>query len=160
MSIAPLIEEIGDVHSPAECPPRAVVAVVVERHGRIALFKRSQSVGHDRGRWHCITGYLESGASPEEQALVELREETGLTEDDLIEFRKGASLLLPDHAGNRWLVHSFTAVTPRRRLTINDEHDDFRWAAPSTVGRFSNRVEWLDQVLEAAKATPNHRTKS
>ena len=45
-------------------PPRAVVAVVVEWRGRIALFKRSQSVGHERGLWHCITGYLEPGVPP------------------------------------------------------------------------------------------------
>lgn len=160
MSTATLLPESGEVHPPAECPPRAVVAVIVERHGRIALFRRSQSVGHDRGRWHCITGYLESGASPEEQAFVELREETGLTENDLTDFRPGAPLLLTDHRGDPWLVHTFKAVTPRRRLAINDEHDDFRWAAPSKVRRFSNRVAWLDQVLEAAKAMPLYGTRS
>jgi 8-oxo-dGTP pyrophosphatase MutT (NUDIX family) len=159
MSIATLIPESGRVHSPADCPPRAVVAVIIERQGRIALFRRSQSVGHDRGRWHCITGYLESGVSPEEQAIVELREETGLTESDLTGFRQGAPLLLTDHRGHPWLVHTFTAVTPRRRLTLNDEHDDFRWAAPSKVSRFSNRVAWLDQVLEAAKTRPHHGTR-
>ncbi|MEN8585415.1 NUDIX domain-containing protein [Burkholderia sp. RS01] len=160
MSIPTLIREHREVHSPAECQPRAVVAVIVERHGRIALFRRSQSVGHDRGRWHCITGYLEPGASPEEQAFVELREETGLTEVDLTDFRSGTPLLLTDRSGDPWLVHTFTAVTPRRRLSINTEHDDFRWTAPSKVRRFSNRVVWLDQVLEAAQATPDHGTKS
>ncbi|MGO4470817.1 NUDIX domain-containing protein [Arthrobacter sp. 2RAF6] len=132
------------------CPPRAVVAVIVRWRNRIALFRRSQTVGYDRGRWHCITGYLEPGASPEDQACVELREETGLTQNDLIGFRQGAPLRLLDQEGNPWLVHTFTAVTERRRLTINDEHDGFRWAEPSRVKRFSNRVPWLDQVVEAA----------
>jgi 8-oxo-dGTP pyrophosphatase MutT (NUDIX family) len=132
------------------CPPRAVVAVIVRWRNRIALFRRSQTVGHDRGRWHCITGYLEPGVSPEEQACVELREETGLTGNDLIGFRQGAPLRLLDQGGNPWLVHTFTAVTDRPRLTLNDEHDGFRWALPSTVKRFSNRVPWLDQVVEAA----------
>jgi 8-oxo-dGTP pyrophosphatase MutT (NUDIX family) len=160
MSVSTLLPGSGEVHSPAEGGPRAVVAVIVQWRDRIALFKRSQTVGHDRGRWHCITGYLESGASPEEQAITELREETGLTKNDLIGFRPGAPLLLTDHDGNPWLVHTFTAVTPRRRLTINDEHDDFRWAASSKVRRISNRVAWLDQVLEAAKARPLPRTRS
>ncbi|WP_226758307.1 NUDIX domain-containing protein [Arthrobacter sp. SO3] len=102
-----------------------------------------------------MTGYLEAGASPEEQAFLELQEETGLAENDLIDFRHGEPLLLTDHGGNPWLVHTFTAVTARRKLTINDEHDNFRWAAPSKVRRFSNRVAWLDHVLEAAKATPS-----
>jgi 8-oxo-dGTP pyrophosphatase MutT (NUDIX family) len=161
MSISTLLPESGEVHAPAECPPRAVVAVIIEWRGRVALFRRSQSVGHDRGRWHCITGYLESGASPEEQAIAELIEETGLTENDLIDFRQGVPLRLTDHGGNPWLVHTFTAVTPRRRLSINDEHDTFRWTAPSKVRRYSNRVAWLDHVLEAAaKTRPDHGTRS
>jgi 8-oxo-dGTP pyrophosphatase MutT (NUDIX family) len=160
MGIATLLPESGEVRPPAECTPREVVAVIIEWRGRIALFRRSESVGHDPGRWHCITGYLESGASPEEQAFVELREETGLTRNDLIDFRQGAPLLLTDHEANPWLVHTFTAVTRCRRLTINDEHDAFRWAAPSKISRFSNRVAWLDQVLEAAEAGPSQGTRS
>lgn len=159
MSIAPLLRVGGVAHAPAECPPRTVVAVIVEWRGRIALFKRSQSVGHDRGLWHCITGYLEPGTTPEGQAFTELREETGLTENDLTDFRQGTPLLLPDKQGNPWLVHTFTAVTRRRRLTVNDEHDNFRWTAPSKIRRFSNRVTWLDQVLEAAPVPPDQHGK-
>lgn len=156
MSTATLLPEIEAVPIDRDCQPRTVVAVIVEWRGRIALFKRSQSVGHDQGRWHCITGYLEPGTTPEEQALTELREETGLSEYELIDFRRGAPLRLQDEWGNPWLVHTFTVVTPRRRLTINDEHDAFRWVAPTKISRFSNRVAWLDQVLEAipARATP------
>lgn len=107
--------------------------MIIEWRGRIALFKRSQSVGHDRGRWHCITGYLESGGTPEEQALAELREQTGLTENELTKFHQGAPFLLADHERNPWLVHTFTVVTPRRRLRINDENNAFPWAAPSRI---------------------------
>jgi ADP-ribose pyrophosphatase YjhB (NUDIX family) len=131
------------------CPPRAVVAVVVEWRGRIALFKRSQSVGHERGLWHCITGYLEPGVSPVQQALTELEEEAGLMLQDLAAFRAGEQLLISDNAGNPWLVHTYTAFSKRRRLTINDEHDAYRWTIPAKVSRFSNRVPWLDTVLHS-----------
>ncbi|MBT2549331.1 NUDIX domain-containing protein [Arthrobacter sp. ISL-65] len=104
-----------------------MVAVVVEWRGRIALFKRSQSVGHERGLWHCITGYLEPPVSPRQQALVELEEEVGLTPQDLAGFESGEPLLISDAGGNPWLVHTFTAVSKRRRLLINDEHDSYRW---------------------------------
>jgi hypothetical protein len=53
---------------------------------------------------------------------VELREETGLAEKDLTDFRQGVPLLLTDHEGNPWMVHTFTAVTARRRLTINERN--------------------------------------
>ncbi|WP_142060919.1 NUDIX domain-containing protein [Pseudarthrobacter sp. B4EP4b] len=137
----------------AACPPRAVVAVVIEWRGRIALFKRSQSVGHERGLWHCITGYLEPGVAPQEQALTELKEEAGLTLQDLAGFQAGEQLLIPDPAGIPWQVHTYTAVSKWRRLTINDEHDAYRWAAPAKISRFSNRVPWLDIVLDSTLPT-------
>lgn len=132
----------------APCPPREVVAVVVQWRGRIALFRRSQSVGHERGLWHCITGYLEAGATPRQQALTELEEEAGLTLGDLTAFQPADQLLISDDAGHPWLVHAYTAATTRRRLTINDEHDAYRWTVPAKISRFSNRVPWLDIVLQ------------
>jgi hypothetical protein len=56
---------------------------------------------------------------------------------------------MTDGSGALWLVHTFTAVTSNRRLEIDWEHEAYRWTPPSKVKRFSNRVYWLDQVLEA-----------
>jgi ADP-ribose pyrophosphatase YjhB (NUDIX family) len=149
MSTATLQALRADTERTSACPPREVVAVVVEWRGRIALFKRSQSVGHERGLWHCITGYLEAGISPRQQALAELEEEAGLKLQDLAAFQAAGQLLISDNAGNPWLVHTYTAVTSRRRLTINDEHDAYRWTVPAKISRFSNRVPWLDIILHA-----------
>jgi 8-oxo-dGTP pyrophosphatase MutT (NUDIX family) len=84
--------------------------------------------------------------------LVELEEETGLTVGDLENFRTGEPLLVPDQDGNPWLVHTFLAVANRRRLTLNGEHDAIRWTSPAKISRFSNRVPWLDLVLQAVKS--------
>ena len=133
-----------------DSPPRAVIAVVIEWRGRLALFRRSESVGHDRGLWHCITGYLEPDATPRQQALMELEEEAGLSLGDLTDFQPGEALLIADQFGNPWLVHTFRALSTRRRLTLNDEHDAYRWCRRAKISRFSNRVTWLDPVLQAA----------
>ena len=154
MSTLTLQTTVRENSGPTAGLPREVVATVVQWRGRIALFKRSQSVGHERGLWHCITGYLEPNVSPEQQALTELKEEAGLTREDLAEFQAGEQLLIADHEGNPWLVHTFTATSTRRRLTINDEHDAFRWTLPSKISRFYNRVPWLDAVIQAAPQTP------
>ncbi|MFF1831967.1 NUDIX domain-containing protein [Paenarthrobacter sp. NPDC058040] len=128
---------------------RSVVAVVIEWRGKIALLKRSQRPAHDGGRWHCVTGFLEEGMSAGEQALLELHEETGLQLADITELREGPVLMLSDAAGQLWFVHAFTAVTSRRRLTLDWEHDAIRWTLPSKTARFANRVSWLDEVLRA-----------
>lgn len=125
-----------------------VVAVVVERRGKIALFKRSRHVAHDQRLWHCVTGFVERPTSPVEQALREVLEETGIERADLLELREGPSLKLDDDFGAMWTVHTFTASTLQRRLKIDWEHEAYRWTQPSKVKRFANRVPWLDLVLK------------
>jgi 8-oxo-dGTP pyrophosphatase MutT (NUDIX family) len=131
-----------------------VVAVVIERRGRIALFRRSRRLGHDSGLWHCITGFLEAGATPRQQTLEELFEETGLQIEDLLDLRQGPDLVIADGFGTPWLVHTFTAVTVRPRLEINWEHDSYLWTIPSKAKRFVDRVTWLDNVLDATGHCP------
>lgn len=136
---------------------RAVVAVAVQWRGRIGLFRRSGAVAHDRGRWHCITGYTDADSPPEHQALLELHEETGLRVADLDSFEAGAVISPADGAGMVWTVHTYRAATQRRRLQLNHEHDAYRWVRPRNVAQFNNRVEWLDAVLIGSGALLNHQ---
>lgn len=133
----------------APAPGHRIVAVMVECHGRVALLKRSQAVRHDKGRWHCVTGYLEAGATPQQQALEELYEETGLQLVDLSQLDAGETLTLVGDDGVPWRVHTFKAVTTRRRLEINWEHQAYRWTPLRRLGRFDGRVEWLGDVIRA-----------
>ncbi|WP_223981901.1 NUDIX domain-containing protein [Arthrobacter sp. NicSoilB8] len=141
--------EVTGAPAPVAPAARAVVAVVIEWRGKIALLKRSRHLNHDRGRWHCVTGFLEADVSPRQQASRELFEETGLRSSDLLGLRQGPALLLNDDSGRPWVVHTFTAVAARRRLEIDWEHDSYRWTAPGKTRRFTNRVSWLDVVLGA-----------
>lgn len=128
---------------------RTIVAVVVEWQGKIALFRRSQKLTHDSGLWHCITGYLEKGATPAQQAADELIEETGLHPEDLLDLLQGPDVILKDDRDKWWMIHTFIAVSNRRRLKIDWEHDAYRWTPAGKTKRFGNRVPWLDQILTA-----------
>lgn len=136
-------------------PDHIVIAAVLEWRGKIALFRRSRSLGHDSGRWHCISGFVEAGVTPEQQAREELFEEAGLQAKDLLDVRPGPDLVVADGYGNPWLVHTFTAQTSMQRLKTNWEHDSYRWMAPHKVKRFNNRVTWLDNVLVATGHWPD-----
>lgn len=129
---------------------RTVVAVVVLWRGRVGLFRRSASVDHDQGLWHCVTGYVEADVTPLQQAFAELDEETGLRVIDLNSFVEGDVLELTDVLGGAWTVHTYRATTTRRRLFLNAEHDAYKWVEPRAVARFGNRVSWLADVLRAA----------
>lgn len=140
-----------DLPVPAVVPlERTVVAVVLEWRGRVALLRRSAGVRHDRGRWHCVTGYVEAGSTPTQQAWRELHEETGLGVTELEAFDTGLVIGLVDESGLDWRVHTFRAVTTQRRLRLDDEHDSYRWVRPVAVRGYENRVAWLDDVLVAA----------
>lgn len=130
--------------NPAYC--RTVVAVTLWRKGKLCLLRRSQLVGSDTGLWHCVTGYLEPGASPEEQARTELVEETGLSADSLERLIAGGSFVLPSADGSLWTVHTFTAVARTETLTLNWEYDAYRWVDP-TERTATDHVPWLSHVL-------------
>ncbi|MEW1809949.1 NUDIX domain-containing protein [Pseudarthrobacter phenanthrenivorans] len=153
IDISPAITAEPDTR--ADIPrDRIVVAAVVEWRGRIALFRRNRRVGHDSGRWHCISGYVEPGTTPVQQVFDELFEETGLEAKDVLNLRPGPELVLVDGRGASWLVYTFTAVTNQRRLSLNWEHDSYRWTTPHKWRRFTNRVSWLEDVLSATGHLP------
>lgn len=86
---------------------RVVVAVILTWRGRFALFRRSQQLPHDGGRWHCITGFVEAGVRPSEQALDELLEETGLRPEDIVSLPPGHELTIDDEwDGHGWSIRT------------------------------------------------------
>lgn len=126
--------------------PRPVVAITLWWRGRIGLFKRSTKVTFDKSLWHCITGYLELDQTPAQQALVELKEETGLLLTDLDQFEAGPIIELQDSFGRPWTVYTFCGETKKRRLSLNWEHEKYRWVSPRTVPRYI-QVSWLKDVI-------------
>ena len=148
-----------DLHTAPEArqvpsAPRPVVAVILEWREHVLLLKRSQQVAHDRGKWHCVTGYVEGNRPPIQQALDELHEETGLRLIDLTALDEGPVLLLPDEQAQNWPVHTYRAKTHQRRLALNWEHTAYRWVRPGRLNRFDGRVSWLDDVVAACSSSP------
>lgn len=70
---------MGEV--PAFKRPESVLVVVYSRAGEVLLLERRQPAGW----WQSVTGSLEAGEMPWEAAVRELREETGLDADGLLD---------------------------------------------------------------------------
>lgn len=122
----------GQNHTP-------VVSSFVLRHvdGRdeVLLARRSERVRTYRGAWGAISGYLEPGATPLEQAYRELREESGLGEGDLRLIRAGEPLAFRDETiGQGWLVHPFLFELGSNTDPVHDwEANEFQWFTPSAL---------------------------
>ncbi len=124
-----------------------VVTTFLERSdGAILLLQRSGAVGSFQGRWAGVSGFLED-PSPVEQALREVREETGLDRDELRVAAAGSPVLARD-AARVFIVHPFRFRVDRTNVTLDWEHTQAEWVAPSEIRRRPT-VPKLDRVWEA-----------
>ena len=131
---------------------RAVVACFLRHQGKICLLKRSQAVGSSPGRWHCVTGFLEPGVLPLEQAITEIAEETGLNAPTvrLVSAPEPLRMERPSQ-GWVWVIHPFLFETDSPTLRLDWEHDEYRWIDPSDLDA-SDCVPWILDVWVALGA--------
>lgn len=110
-----------------------MVTCFLESDGRVLLLRRSGKVGTYQGRWAAVSGYIEKTA--DEQALIEIAEETGLGGQDIELLKRGEPLEVRDEKlGIKWLVHPYLfQVKNRDRVSIDWEHEEARWIEPGEM---------------------------
>ncbi|MFQ5993678.1 MAG: NUDIX domain-containing protein [Acidiferrobacterales bacterium] len=120
----------------SEFETRTVVTAFLQHEGKILVVRRSQAVGTHRGRWSGISGYLEH--EPLEQALTEIREETGLDRGDVKLLRSGKPLDIPDPEHKvRWVVHPFLfQVKQPDAIRLDWENIEMRWIDPVELDHY------------------------
>ncbi|QDX40021.1 NUDIX domain-containing protein [Salarchaeum sp. JOR-1] len=110
-----------------------VVTCVLRHRGRVLLLRRSDAVGSYTGRWGMVAGHAEG--APDEQAWVEIEEETGLR-DACTLVRRGDPFSVDDtDRGTRWTVHPSLFDCERRQVTPNEETTDWEWVNPVEIRR-------------------------
>lgn len=125
--------------------PIEIVAALLTHRGRLGLFRRSQHVTGDVGRWHCITGFLPEGTAPLRHAMVEVLEELGIAEQALC--RVGDKVIeMEDERGQQWRVHAFHFECSTDRTQLNWENDDACWIAFDEIHTLSI-VHWLPRLV-------------
>ena len=131
---------------------RSVIASFLLHDGKICLLKRSEAVGSSPGRWHCVTGFLEPGVAPLDQAITEIAEETGLVGDTvrLIGAPEPLRYERPSQ-GWVWIVHPFLFEAATPSLQLDWEHDEYRWIEPSELAT-TDVVPWIRDVWLALGA--------
>lgn len=129
-----------------------VVTCFIEHQSKVLILCRSQQVGTYRRRWAGISGYVEPGVSPLEQALQECSEEAGLAAGDLQLVKAGLALEIYDHTLNKkWVVHPFRFLVDRKeRIKTDWEHTDCRWVDPEEIKHYET-VPGLYDAWERVK---------
>jgi 8-oxo-dGTP diphosphatase len=127
----------------------AVVTAFLQYAGRILLVQRSGRVGSYQGRWSAISGYLEDATSLA-QACREIREETGLPDEEVHLVAKGEPIYVPAPELNRlWEVHPFLfEIDDPEHVRLDWENVEFRWVAPDEIKNYLT-VPKLEEALWA-----------
>ena len=118
---------------------------------RILIVRRSQRVGSYNARWAGISGFLETGVTPDEQAYTEIREETGLQSEQIRMLKRGKVIEYQDASiGRHWYIHPFLfEVLIPDAIALDWEATGMRWIVPSEIQAFET-VPKLDEAYKSA----------
>jgi 8-oxo-dGTP diphosphatase len=123
-------------------------ANTVVRHSDTGEFLVVQRSAHDSMplSWEFPGGGVdEEDSSPEEAALRELEEETGLRAE-MIEHGDSDTVELEE----KFLeIHVFMVEVVKREVELSDEHRDFQWVSKTEVKKFES--ENIRKDLEAVR---------
>jgi nicotinamide-nucleotide amidase len=145
-----LKEYLNDYEKPknisSDIKIKHVVTCFLMSNKRILLLRRSNKVSTYKGLWAGVSGYADR--PPDEQAWVEIREETGLTKKEAHLAVKGKPLEITDIAlKTRWIVHPYLFNVSRvDAIKIDWEHTEYKWVDPAIVSNF-DIVPGLDDAL-------------
>lgn len=115
---------------------KKIVTCFLESGDEVLILRRSEQVGTYQNRWAGVSGYIETTA--DEQALVEIKEETKLSGEDLELKKKGEPLVVTDETlGVKWIVHPYLfRIKDRGKIRIDWEHKEARWITPKDINSY------------------------
>ncbi|MGI0100423.1 MAG: hypothetical protein ACREBH_01740 [Candidatus Micrarchaeaceae archaeon] len=89
--------------------------------------------------------------STQEQAIMELDEEAGVTKGSISRIKVGAPFMAPDKAvGKTWIVYTVAAVLCNEpAIKLNSENVDYAWIKPCDICKY-DVVPDLDSAARRA----------
>jgi 8-oxo-dGTP diphosphatase len=129
-----------------------VVTAFIEYQGKLLLLRRSKKVKTMKGKWAGISGYIEMTTDPLRQALKEIEEETGLSNEKVRVICVGQPLEVADTCNQdiTWVVHPYFFRTNTDIVKLDWEHDKYLWINPQEIKDYDTvpkLKETLDRVF-------------
>ncbi len=135
-----------EVSSTGNLPERKVVTCFLKSDNKILILRRSKKVGSYRGRWGGVSGYIET--TPDDQALLEIEQETSLPAGDVRLVKRGEPLSVKDfEVGVTWVVHPYLfEIRDPDKIKINWENKELKWIKPEELVNYET-VPKLKEAL-------------
>jgi len=126
---------------------KKITTSVILSKDKILILKRSDDVSTYKGRWACVSGYIEKGETADETARREISEELGLEKEDLDFIRKGKVLYARDKT-LLWAIHPFLFEAKKPEIELDWEHIQFKWILPEEIKDYET-VPKLKEAIES-----------
>ena len=128
------------------------ITIFLESDNEILIFLRSEHVSTYQGKWAGVSGSIDDDRTADEQAAVELEEETGLSGRDVELIRRGEPLVIHDEVFQvKKVIHPYLFhVIDRNKIRIDWEHKGIRWIKPAEIDLYETMPklkETLAKVL-------------
>lgn len=128
-----------------------VITVFVKYRDKILLMKRSNRVLTYQGKWNTVAGYLDELKPIREKVLEEIKEELGISENNILSIHIGESYEFTNTEANKtWIVHPILVeLRTKPDITLDWEHTEYKWIKPEKLKEFDT-VPKLNKSLENA----------
>jgi len=140
--------------------PESVLVLVYTEAGEVLLLKRIRPASF----WQSVTGSLEAMETPVDAARRELKEETGLSDVEIIDCGHSNRFVISEVWRDRYAPgvthnkeHVFRCCLAEKPVAVYlapDEHSEFQWVpvseATGIVSSWTNR-QALEQFVAAAR---------
>jgi len=131
--------------------PVPAVAVIIEENGRVLLVKRKFNPW--KGLWQCPAGFIEWDENPQQTAVREVEEETGLKVELTGIFDVG---LITEDPRENIVIIFFTGKIKGGSLKAGDDAAEVSWFLLTDLPKFGSRqhkkvLEKLKNALEKQK---------
>ncbi len=155
----------GDSHDKYSCGSEALrerhaVTIFLESENEILILLRSEYVGTYKGRWAGISGSIDDGRTADEQALVEIEEETSVSRGQVELIKKGNPILIADKALSLTkVVHPYLFhINDRSPIKTNWEHKEIRWIKPGDIDSYETMPK-LKETLAKVLSFEGYRVR-
>ena len=125
-----------------------IVTSFLKNSNNILLLRRSEKVKSMKNFWAGISGIIEGDEEPIKRAKIEIYEEVGIKESDIILVKEGDRILIesPQYLNHQWEVYPFLFSCTKREIKLNWENSDSKWINMNELNNFRT-VPSLDKVL-------------
>lgn len=127
---------------------RHSVTSFIESKGKILILLRSELVRTHPNKWGGISGSIDNDKTADEQAMIEIEEETGLSAENILLIKKGEPIIINDEHHMKVIHPYLFHVKNRDAIKLNWENKQIKWIRPEDIDKYDTMPRLKDTLAQ------------